>query len=351
MRDQNLLALDVTNMPGLEVFTDGIVPLPLSQSIYFGWFTAITQTIGLGANVLTFIANVRQPGTESTRLLLTMTAGDILFGITALVFVTSAVENGGYALGIIGCVVNATLLMITASVSVVTLALVALERYLSVVKGVHMTERMVIRWIAGVWIYSFFIATLPFLLRSEMQSIRLEETNMSCLIKWYARDVPTLIISSISVFVMLSANNGILFCYTNVYFTFVKVLGQRRQMVDFIKKERKIFKMCLAMTGSFTLLWTPVFAGIIYEFISGNPIHPLYSHIAGSLGCLAPTMNPFLLYYFDNRIRTNVKEFLGGKLGRRESSLRNRTITREEACGSPQTPQAPPGSAASATLN
>jgi hypothetical protein len=297
-------------MPALDVVAQGIVPFPAQSSYYYSMINMGLQFLGMVANLIVFSSNVGKSNSESAKLLLSLVACDFIFGLTCFVAVVAAVWYNGFGLGVNGCIAICCALIVSTSGSVITLAAVALERYLSVVKGVVLTQTQVLKWLACIWIYTFSYMSLPFIFQSQYQSIRLEESGQSCLIAWYGRDPPTQFLAILGIFVMSSANGLIMFCYKSVYETFVAAIKQSRHQSTLVHKERKIFHMCLFMTGSFTLLWTPMFGSMLYELISGKTTLPEYSNFATFIGTLTILFNPIALVYFDNRIRAHVIEFL-----------------------------------------
>jgi hypothetical protein len=268
------------------------------------------QFIGMVVNWIVFFSNVGKPNSESAKLLLSLVACDFIFGLTCFISVVAAVWYDGFGLGVNGCIAICCALVVSTSGSVITLSVVALERYLSVVMGIVMTQRAVLKWLAGIWAYAFLYMSLPFIFQSQYKSIRLEESGQACLIAWYGRDTPTQFLAVLGIVVMGASNVVIIFCYKTVYETFVAAIKKSRHHSTLIHKERKIFHMCLTMTGSFTLLWTPMFGSMLYELFSGNPILPEYSNFAAFMGTLSVLINPMTLIYFDNRVRSHVVEFL-----------------------------------------
>jgi G protein-coupled receptor 161 len=302
-------------MPSIDQVAKGFVPFPNRTPVYFAWIDIFVQLGGIIATFIVLVANLGKPNSDSAALLMSLIAADFIFCVTVFTVLISAVVHGGYALGVLGCFLNYFAITLSTSASVVTLGVIAIERYLTIVKGKPLTTSVLQRLILGIWIYSICYTSLPFVSQTEYESIRLEEPCWSCLIKWYGKDWGSLLLSILALSVFASVNIVILFSYTNVYKTFV-LLAQKKNKQDYIRKERKLFMMCLVLTGSFTLFWFPSVVNILYEFISGKPFPSDWAVISTVMGSFSSVANPFILIRFDNRIRGNVYGFLGIDIGR-----------------------------------
>jgi hypothetical protein len=310
--------IDVTYfMPSMAEVAQGWVPFPNQTPVYFAWMDIFVQLAGIVATLIVLMANLGKPNSDSAVLLMSLIAADFLFCVTVFTVLVAAVAHGGYALGVLGCYVNYFAITLSTSVSVVTLGVIAIERYLTVVRGVQVTSSLLRRVILGIWMYSLCYTSLPFITQTEYESIRLEEPCWSCLIKWYGRDWGSLLLSVLALSVFTSVNIVILFSYTQVYHTFV-LLAQRKNKQDYIQKERKLFVMCMVLTVSFTLFWLPSVVNILYEFVSRKPFPSDFAVISTVMGSFSSVANPFILIRFDNRIRGNVYRFLGLEMTTKE---------------------------------
>jgi hypothetical protein len=100
------------------------------------------------------------------------------------------------------------------------------------------------------------------------------------------------------------------YCYLSVYKTFSNAIHmQKKVTASHIQKERRVFYMCLVLTGSFLILWTPSLINVSYELISGVPLHSDWAVIPSFTSSIPSATNSMVLLYFDNRIRGNVMKF------------------------------------------
>jgi hypothetical protein len=292
-------------MPTLDIVAQGMVPLPNAFS-YYALFLSITiYTIGIISNTVVFFSNVSKPNSTSVNILLSILAADWFFCITGLFLHTSVIIHRGYVWGVMGCYINYYIIITNTSVGVITLASAAWERYCTVVKGFTFSSTAVIKWVSGIWIYSLCYSAIPFF-ASPVEAVRLEEAGWSCLVKWYGRDWASLLLTVAAILVIIGCISIVLFSYISVYREFIKVTSKKKH-----KKEKRVFYMCVIMTGSFVVFWTPSLIYILYEFITGTIFPSDANVISGIFGSLSSVCNSMIMLYFDNRIRGNVLAALG----------------------------------------
>jgi hypothetical protein len=299
-------AFVTTEMPTLDVVAQGTVPLPNSLSYYALFLSTTIYTIGIIANSIVFFSNVSKPNSISVNILLSILAADWLFCSTALVLHISAIIYRGYIWGRVGCYINYYIITVNTSVGVITLACASWERYCAVVKGHTWARTTVIKCVSAIWIYSCAFSIIPFF-AYPVEAIRLEESGWSCLVKWYGRDWASLTQTLVAIFVIMGGITIVLFSYISVYREFVKVTSKKKKH----HKEARVFYMCLIMTGSFVVFWTPSLIYILYELITGSAFPSEANVISGIFGSLSSMCNSQIMLYFDNRIRGNVLKALG----------------------------------------
>jgi hypothetical protein len=96
-----------------------------------------------------------------------------------------------------------------------------------------------------------------------------------------------------------------IFSYYNVYITYWNLTKSKKASQD---NQRIVFYKCVAMTLCLVLLWSPYYVKVLFEIVTGRSIGTDCSAVATIFALLCPTLNPFILCYYDNRVRGNMLE-------------------------------------------
>jgi hypothetical protein len=264
---------------------------------------------------IVLITNVGKPNSESAKLLLSLCFSDFLFSIVVGIVCFTAAVSGGFNSGWIGCILNYYAIIATANASVITLGVVAWERYLCVCKGIIMSHNQVMYSILAIWIVSFLDPAIPLLFGDPRNVIQLEVNHWNCITKWYGRDWTAIYKTIVTFTIFFISANVINFSYFNVYKTFSKITKKKNLSAPKSQiqedNQRRVFLMCVILSSTFMLFWTPYAVKLLLEGITGNPSEIYLTSIGAMLPCFLSTLNPLILIKFDNRVRAYVTEFLG----------------------------------------
>jgi hypothetical protein len=257
------------------------------------------------------LANIGNPNSESAKILLSLSAADFVFCATCLICFIFGFYYGGFGMGLVGCYVTYVLVMGSSCVSIWTLGVAAMERYVSVVMGIVLTERQVYLWLSFPWFLAVLLTSLPFLMQTPMRTIQLEPHHWLCSVAWHDHSWQTLVQTSLCItcFSISFAMN--IYCYTKVYIAFTEACKAKKKTQAILDSQRKVFIKCVALTCAFVLVWITYYIKMYVELLTGKRVDPIFASFAAFLGGIGPSLNSFVMCYFDNRLRGNVMEFLG----------------------------------------
>jgi hypothetical protein len=105
------------------------------------------------------------------------------------------------------------------------------------------------------------------------------------------------------------------YCYYYVYQVFKHCTAKASQNItqkyNVTQKQMVVFRKCLIVTVVFISCWSPELLRILYELVSGREVLVEIACVASLMAMSNSAVNPWLLYFLDNRIRGNVREFFG----------------------------------------
>jgi hypothetical protein len=211
---------------------------------------------------------------------------------------------GGFRFGQIGCIVSYSFMVAPCCISISSLGVVGWERYQSVCNGNQWSHRKVHLWITGIWICSTFLTCLPFI-TSNYTTIHLDNTSVHCSVRWFDRTFVS-IFMAVLILVMATISFSVAtFSYYNVYNTYRILTKNKKANQD---NQRIVFYKCVAMTICLVFMWTPYYVKVVYEITTGVAVSPDWSAIGSIFALFCPALNPFIIFYFDNRVRGNMLE-------------------------------------------
>ena len=290
-----ILAKDLALMASYEY--------PLSNSFYrviVYAFTALEICGMIGSLALLATSLLRTEIKPKHLIYMSLPLADLIFCIHGMFYngVWGAKDTISWTLD--SCLVNFAINISAPGISMLTMASIALEKYLSISKHYEVTWGVVIPWIFVVWLLPLSTAAIPHIRGTYMTDIMLQPDLMACLGNWSSIDVAL----SLGLAVSVLMASGIIITavsYYKLYQSFKSAAkSSKRRAVNQLQKQ--VFTKCLVMTGVFALCWTPELLNISYTMIFG-PLPAQFSAFCTGLVVLQIALNPILLYRIDTSVR------------------------------------------------
>ncbi|XP_050391557.1 rhodopsin, G0-coupled isoform X1 [Patella vulgata] len=244
-------------------------------------------------------------------LLLNLAIADIGISVFGYPMTTASNFAKRYLFGTTGCMIQGFATFTLAQTDMNTLACLSAYRYISVCKPqyIYKLDIKFTKWvIAFMWIYSIIWTAPPLF---GWSSYTFEPFGTSCSIDWANRSTAAVVYTwCLVVFCYLLHVFIMIFCYTSVC-TRAKEIQNSLEMstikpmggedITCCKKlevEKHVTWICLLMTGTFTILWSPYTFVCLWSVYDANL--PIWITTWPTMFAKASCMINPIIYYLSN---------------------------------------------------
>jgi hypothetical protein len=285
-----------------------MAPLPDTMTLVFGIVSTIFVWLGTLTNCILLLTNLGKQETTSSILILNLCLSDIIFCIHSSITIPTTLLKGGYDFGILGCIVDFITLYVTSFISILTITSIAFERYLSVLQGIRLSQQSSYIWVAVIWIIALFGVLAPTLTVYQKDLIVLDADGLFCSLNWSSTIPFIRSLSAILLAFILSCYLIIIFSYSMVVKRVYLVSSTTKRRGVATTLQRTVIRMCLVLTFSFFIFWSPELIHITQAVITLRPSSVLFSAISGLFLKINAAGNPVLLFWLDPKVRGNVMD-------------------------------------------
>ena len=255
------------------------VPFSKTESALIVLAMALIFFMALVGNavVITVISRVSSMHTPTNLLLLNLSVADIFVAVFFILFSTITMYiSQHWIFGAFLCKVVPFIQLTAARVSILSLAVISVERYLTVCKPKdwRLSVRHIRRIIAVLWLVGMVSAT-PMLVVKDVSEFN---GKTYCLETGWTFDEEKFYTTIIFVILYLVPITLMSVAYFNIgikVWSSAKTTSSQRRYASIAKQ--KTTKMCLALVISFVVSWTPVYV-VTLERSWGTSIYDLSSN-------------------------------------------------------------------------
>lgn len=322
----------ITCMIGIDwTASDRIKP-----SLFGFWhiwrFTMIEHTVGLGIVKFTYLLllplnivgnslvcilfSKKSSALKSSltnSLLLNLAIADLLLGLVVLIC-SLLVYIFGLPITDVYCKISGGTLYLTCSISVCTLAIISLERYIAILKPVFHRKQSrdprLARVIRLTWLISFLVVSpvVVFLKR-----VKVNENQVDCGFKITDDDINFgRIYDGVVVLILFLVPNALIcWLYGRIMFSlwFSKRHTDKERNVVLQRSRKKLTKLMLTVTLVFTVSWIPYYVRTALSLILPNT----YLFFLNVVVCrifiiINSSANPAIYTFQSRRFRKELKE-------------------------------------------
>ena len=331
------------------------VPFSKTESALIVLAMALIFFMALVGNavVITVISRVSSMHTPTNLLLLNLSVADIFVAVFFILFSTITMYiSQHWIFGAFLCKVVPFIQLTAARVSILSLAVISVERYLTVCKPKdwRLSVRHIRRIIAVLWLVGMVSAT-PMLVVKDVSEFN---GKTYCLETGWTFDEEKFYTTIIFVILYLVPITLMSVAYFNIgikVWSSAKTTSSQRRYASIAKQ--KTTKMCLALVISFVVSWTPVYVvtlerswGTSIYDLSSNTRHLLFAlttGLAASNCATNPVLYCFMSHKFKNAfavafksVRWNCSSYLTTERGKGRDSDEamktfNKTSTSQKA--------------------
>ncbi|XP_010213753.1 PREDICTED: opsin-3 [Tinamus guttatus] len=218
-------------------------------------------------------------------------------------------------------------------VSIMTLTVLAYERYIRVVHAKVINFSWSWRAITYIWLYSLAWTGAPLL---GWNRYTLEIHGLGCSMDWKSKDPND--ISFILFFFLgcLVAPVGIMaYCYGHILYA-VRMLRsvedfQTVQVIKLLKYEKKVAKMCFLMISTFLICWMPyAVVSLLVTYGYGNLVTPTVAIIPSFFAKSSTAYNPVIYIFMSRKFRRCLLQLLCFRLMRFQRAVKETPATESD---------------------
>ncbi|KAI8909230.1 hypothetical protein EDD86DRAFT_267863 [Gorgonomyces haynaldii] len=287
----------------------------------------LLATCGVLLSIIVVIATLRQQKSAANVIVVTMCVSDLMMCLSISCITAYNLSQGRFALGKLGCFANAFIVISGCFLSLFSLFLLTIERYLTIVFQSPLSAILARRLCAAFAFISVIIPATALLLPERDILICLQASMQICSVAWWTLDIRFAWLYVPSLGILVICFLMMVFCYSHItlqYLTIKKQFEpevnstsavrstQRKSVRSTVSsKEKALFIKSVAISTLFLTCWTPYFCGIIMQMVTKEHASPLFDALATLAASTNSALNPVFLYAFDARTRTHVHDLLG----------------------------------------
>nr|XP_009679410.1 PREDICTED: opsin-3 [Struthio camelus australis] len=215
-------------------------------------------------------------------------------------------------------------------VSIMTLTVLAYERYIRVVHAKVIDFSWSWRAITYIWLYSLAWTGAPLL---GWNRYTLEIHGLGCSVDWKSKDPND---TSFVLFFFLGclvAPVGIMaYCYGHILYA-VRMLRcvedfQTVQVIKLLKYEKKVAKMCFLMISTFLVCWMPyAVVSLLITYGYSNLVTPTVAIIPSFFAKSSTAYNPVIYIFMSRKFRHCLLQLLCFRLMRFQRTVKETPAT------------------------
>uniref|UniRef100_A0A8D0HEC3 Opsin-3 n=1 Tax=Sphenodon punctatus TaxID=8508 RepID=A0A8D0HEC3_SPHPU len=312
--------------------------LPLfSPSTYelLGVLMATIGILGLCNNLLVLVlySRFKRLRTPTTLFLLNISISDLLVSLFGSSLTFLSCLRSRWLWDAAGCVWDGFSNSLFGIVSIMTLTVLAYERYIRVVHAKVIDFSWSWRAITYIWLYSLAWTGAPLL---GWNRYTLEIHGLGCSVDWRSKDAND---ASFVLFFFLGClvvPVGIMaYCYGHILYA-IRMLRsvedlQTIQVIKILRYEKKVAKMCFLMISTFLICWIPyAVVSLLIAYGRDNLVTPTVAIIPSFFAKSSTAYNPVIYIFMSRKFRRCLLQLFCFRLLRFQRTLKERPAIRNE---------------------
>jgi hypothetical protein len=238
-------------------------------------------------------------------LVLNLASTDMLLGFSSVIAYPFYWNGVSQAV----CGIHGLFIMLSCCESVLTLLLISLERYSSIVKRKQWTKSQTTKYLLISWTVSLCLAVLPLTPLGEMTA---GSSGMSCRANWNAKGTRS--VTGITCLIILTfVSNAIAYAYFGIFKHTKTILNAHvhdKNRASGSLLTAKLARKLGYLTLCFYLSWGLYTCIIIYEIFATRQVPPLLDSVSSYLAISNSAVNPVLYSILNRNYRLAMKRTL-----------------------------------------
>ncbi|KAI8910473.1 hypothetical protein EDD86DRAFT_266217 [Gorgonomyces haynaldii] len=308
------------------------------QKIVLGCHS-VSDTMACIMTTTICIAILRQTQTPSSLFIIVMCTGDLLLMVSQIVFVTSSLSQGRFAGGPMGCLMNGLINLFACYLSVLSILNIAIERFMAVVAERPITKQQAWYMILVTFLISAVVSIVPAAVKERYSLFAMQSSKEACSSAWWSSDPINVWINLTSIILLTLCIMLVTGCYLQILIKYFTLRVRVQNTVDssqprersfpskanvpkeILQKERRLLVKCIAITAMLICGWTPYYCKILFELITRQPVSEDWDGFATTIIAVNAFLNPIILFFYDNQVRSQVNGLLGIKIKPKEPKV------------------------------
>ncbi|XP_029926483.1 opsin-3 [Myripristis murdjan] len=267
--------------------------------------------------------------TPTNLLLVNISISDLLVSVIGINFTFVSCVKGGWIWSQATCVWDGFSNSLFGIVSIMTLSVLAYERYIRVVHAQVVDFTWAWRAIAHIWLYSLAWTGAPLL---GWNRYTLEIHRLGCSLDWASKDPND---ASFILFFLLGCFfvpvGVMIYCYGNILYT-VRMLRsiqdlQTVQIIKILRYEKKVAVMFLLMISCFLVCWTPyAVVSMMEAFGRKSLVSPTVAIIPSFFAKSSTAYNPLIYIFMSRKFRRCLLQLLCSRLSLLQRTIKERPL-------------------------
>ncbi|XP_043855239.1 opsin-3 [Dromiciops gliroides] len=313
-------------------------PAPLFSPGTYELLALLIATIGLlglcnNLLVLVLYYKFQRLRTPTHLLLVNISFSDLLVSLFGVTFTFVSCLRSGWVWDTVGCAWDGFSNSLFGIVSIMTLTVLAYERYNRIVHAKVINFSWAWRAITYIWLYSLVWTGAPLL---GWNRYTLEIHGLGCSVDWKSKDPND---SSFVLFLFLGClvlPVGVMaYCYGHILYA-IRMLRcveelQTIQVIKILRYEKKVAKMCFLMIATFLFCWMPY--AVICVLVAngyGSRVTPTVAIIPSLFAKSSTAYNPIIYIFMSRKFRRCLLQLLCFRQLKFQRPKKDRPVIRTE---------------------
>ena len=291
----------------MNIHNQELVPFPNAFSYYICIFILFLNIFIVALNAVAVYFNGKRLDSASSIFIQSLCLADLVFGLIQVIFLPSQIVHGGFSWGAVGCNLNFYLTMVSIAISILSIASIAIEKYLATNWFTDISRLQSGLWAVFLWIYPMVAFSSPFLFGFSQEIVTLTEDSLFCLVRWNAQDFSSQFLIWVVILSLFFIFSATIFSYTNVFLSYHRARKNSLKKQK-TKNEKAILKKCLALTLVFLCAWIPECCKIAYQITTKKSVDPLFDTLSSFCVTLNAMLDPLMVTLLDARLKQDIKK-------------------------------------------
>ncbi|XP_077201109.1 opsin-3 [Paroedura picta] len=310
---------------------------PFSGSTYelLALLVAAIGVLGLCNNVLVLVlyAKFKRLRSPTHLFLVNISLSDLLVSLFGVSLTFFSCLRSRWVWDDAGCVWDGFSSSLFGIVSVMTLTVLAYERYMRIVHARVIDFSWSWRAITYIWLYSLAWTGAPLL---GWNHYTLEIHGLSCSLDWRSKepnDASFVLFFFLGCLVVPVAVMA--YCYGHILYA-IRMLRcvedlQTVQVIKILRYEKKVAKMCFLMIATFFICWTPyAVVSLLMAYGYGHLITPTVAIIPSFFAKSSTAYNPVIYIFMSRKFRRCLLQLFCVRLLKFQRTLKDRPAVESE---------------------